>query len=54
MESGETTEATGWFCSDMSNSEKVAHAISKLERGVMVLKTTCTLLLDLFHEPNND
>lgn len=54
MESGETTEATGWFCSDMSNSEKVAHAISKLERGVMVLQTTCTLLLDLFHEPNND
>lgn len=51
MENGDSTESTGWFRSDMSDLNKATQAISKLEQGVLVLQTTCTLLLDLFYDP---
>ncbi|BDT74025.1 hypothetical protein os4_35780 (plasmid) [Comamonadaceae bacterium OS-4] len=53
MENGDATESTGWFRSDMSDLDKATQAISKLEQGVLVLQTTCTLLLDLFYDPQS-
>lgn len=53
-ECGETVEATGWYYAEMSNLDKANQAVSTVEQGVKVLQTTCTLLLDLFYDPNQD
>lgn len=53
-ESGETVDAAGWYCADMSTLDSAAHAVSRLEKGAAVVKATCDLLLNLFTEIPHD
>ncbi|MDT8992819.1 hypothetical protein RQP54_18240 [Curvibacter sp. APW13] len=54
QESGDTVDVAGWLNANLSTPDKAATVINNMEEGIAVLRSTCTLILDLFYDPTQD